>query len=684
VNWALPLLLAVIPLTTAWLLRHVQQFDDQYITYTYAHSLAAGQGFSYNGGWVLLGTTTPGWTLVLALLAWLFPWVSIPTLGHLVGGLCAAATVWLLSLCGRQTGYVFAGLAMAALVAFDPLFPWVMGFEYPMLLMFCVLSLVLVLQRRYELGAVAAGLALITRYDAAIFVVLLALWVTWQERRILWRPLLILVVVFGTWLAYAYFTFGSILPAALDVKQAHGALNSWPRLDVGFWRWFTLRSSEHFSQLVLACLGLLAVGLVGMALHRAAWLLPIMAWGVLYVLFYLEIGVAFYVWYFVPVWFVLMVSATGSAGVLSAWHVTTNNLPPWRQTEVWLMRAVVSAAVLAVVGLAADEYGRGMLGRKLQVPAFELYTQTGQWLKQNTPPDTKVGFIEVGYIGFYSQRPIVDALGLVTPGIVPFLLKQDFQGILAQFQPEYYLRNTAQDDWLITQVLRTMWFQEHYSLVHQITVNDYPGTMMIYRWRNEESLSGAANASAIPSGTLSPSATDKDENPDQKRARYARLLSEEHDATVRFQILMEWAIMERFQPNLPAATDLLEQALRLRPQDVEAHANYGAVLLDAGRPADAAREFEIVVRLNPQHFWGYYFGGLAYQRTGRLPEALTALQRSVDLAPDVASQRNAVLDVLAVAAQSQDCVVARSFAQRFPAFAVDLPETPRVFLAACP
>jgi tetratricopeptide (TPR) repeat protein len=348
------------------------------------------------------------------------------------------------------------------------------------------------------------------------------------------------------------------------------------------------------------------------------------------------------------------------------------------------MRAVVSAAVLAVVGLAADEYGRGMLGRKLQVPAFELYTQTGQWLKQNTPPDTKVGFIEVGYIGFYSQRPIVDALGLVTPGIVPFLLKQDFQGILAQFQPEYYLRNTAQDDWLITQVLRTMWFQEHYSLVHQITVNDYPGTMMIYRWRNEESLSGAANASAIPSGTLSPSATDKDENPDQKRARYARLLSEEHDATVRFQILMEWAIMERFQPNLPAATDLLEQALRLRPQDVEAHANYGAVLLDAGRPADAAREFEIVVRLNPQHFWGYYFGGLAYQRTGRLPEALTALQRSVDLAPDVASQRNAVLDVLAVAAQSQDCVVARSFAQRFPAFAVDLPETPRVFLAACP
>jgi tetratricopeptide (TPR) repeat protein len=168
------------------------------------------------------------------------------------------------------------------------------------------------------------------------------------------------------------------------------------------------------------------------------------------------------------------------------------------------------------------------------------------------------------------------------------------------------------------------------------------------------------------------------------RVLYADLLHGELEPANRFKILMEWAIMERFQSNPSTAIDLLEQALQLRPDDIEAHANYGAVLLDANRPGDAAKQFEIVVSKAPEHFWGYYFGGLAYQRTGRLDEALVALQRSVDLAPDETSQRNAALGVLEVAAQARNCAAARSFAKRFPVVAAGSGETIQAFLAACP
>ena len=83
---------------------------------------------------------------------------------------------------------------MAALLAFDPLFPWVMGSEYPLLLMLCTLSFVLVLRRRYDVAAATAALALITRYDGAIFIGILTLLVLWREGRIPWRPLFLLEV----------------------------------------------------------------------------------------------------------------------------------------------------------------------------------------------------------------------------------------------------------------------------------------------------------------------------------------------------------------------------------------------------------------------------------------------------------------------------------------------------------
>ena len=43
-------------------------FDDTYITFRYALNLASGFGFVYNIGERVLGTTTPLWTVVLALM----------------------------------------------------------------------------------------------------------------------------------------------------------------------------------------------------------------------------------------------------------------------------------------------------------------------------------------------------------------------------------------------------------------------------------------------------------------------------------------------------------------------------------------------------------------------------------------------------------------------------------------
>src|SRR5512141_947816 len=58
-------------------------YDDPFITYRYAQNLAEGHGFVYNLGQRTLSTTTPLFTILLALLSFL-P-VDMPTQAIVIG-----------------------------------------------------------------------------------------------------------------------------------------------------------------------------------------------------------------------------------------------------------------------------------------------------------------------------------------------------------------------------------------------------------------------------------------------------------------------------------------------------------------------------------------------------------------------------------------------------------------------
>ena len=67
-------------------------YDDAWITYRYAYNLAAGDGFVYNTGERVFGTSAPGYALVLALLSLPNPeWVPTVSAGLCVLSLVAAA-----------------------------------------------------------------------------------------------------------------------------------------------------------------------------------------------------------------------------------------------------------------------------------------------------------------------------------------------------------------------------------------------------------------------------------------------------------------------------------------------------------------------------------------------------------------------------------------------------------------
>jgi tetratricopeptide (TPR) repeat protein len=173
-------------------------------------------------------------------------------------------------------------------------------------------------------------------------------------------------------------------------------------------------------------------------------------------------------------------------------------------------------------------------------------------------------------------------------------------------------------------------------------------------------------------------------DPQLARSLYAQALATADDPGPRFDILMEWGIFERFQANPQRAIELLEQALLLQPDHGEAHANYGAVLLDAGRLDEAIREFAFVIGKNPDHYWAHYYTAVAYQRGSRLPEAVTAAERAAGLPVDAELRSQAIQLAVAAAIRMGDCAQLQRIAQRYQPLPLSQQEAVARMLAGCP
>jgi len=50
---------------------------------------------------------------------------------------------------------------------------------------------------------------------------------------------------------------------------------------------------------------------------------------------------------------------------------------------------------------------------------------TAHWLAENTPPDALVAAHDIGAIGYFAERPLLDLAGLITPEIIPLLADEN-------------------------------------------------------------------------------------------------------------------------------------------------------------------------------------------------------------------------------------------------------------------
>lgn len=374
---------------------HDYGFDDPYITYRYAANLANGYGLVYNQNEPILSTTAPFYAIVLALPArvgWSIPLTSnmLSALSHGFGALA----LYLLGRLGRTP------IAAAAALLLYPLTPNMLaafGNEIAIMNALILWGYVAAFVNYPVLAGLLLAGATLIRSDAALATAILALLLVRRgDYTFLTRLMITYVVAVTPFIIAAWVYYGSPLPITLGTKRSQLQITG----SQSFFAGLLLQLQELATNpLFWPTFALTPLGL-WFAIRRPSPLSLPLTWGLLHALAYSLLGVTNYFWYYGPLMLALAVAtALGAQSI--------GSLPYPRLA--FLLTAILCLAIF-VGQMAALRYFI-----TTPDPRLAPYRAAGEWIRQNTPPDASIGSLEVGIIGFYSQRYIIDFAGLIQP-----------------------------------------------------------------------------------------------------------------------------------------------------------------------------------------------------------------------------------------------------------------------------
>jgi len=447
-------------------------YDDPFITYRYAANLQKGLGFVYNQNERVLSTTTPLFTILLALLGNLWP--DLPQLANFIGAIGLAMGglfLWDLAHTWRSPLIGWCGLL------FYPTFPLLvstLGSEIPLYLAFCLGAFASYTRGRHLLTTFLVALATLTRPDGILLGITLAIhYILLERRRYSLEVMAVFLGMTLPWVFFAWAYFGTSLPVTLAAKQQQGIMEISQQFIPGFLDIFRYYSWQPY---------LLAAGLaiVGIFMFRRArhWAL-LLAWTTLYFLAYSALGVSGYFWYYAPLvpGFIVLLGL-GISVIKEYFALEQTSFR--RIVTTMLFLGLVSAQTYQLWQLQQHRiYGLYMEN------LMDMYTVVGEWLYDNTPPQATVGTLEVGIIGYYSQRPMIDFAGLIQPEVSDqFARYTSYEDsalwAVERYRPDYLVLYEKQFP-----QLEEGYVNQHCEIVQKFLGNSYdnPISMVVYSCR---------------------------------------------------------------------------------------------------------------------------------------------------------------------------------------------------------
>lgn len=397
--------------------------DDAWIHQTYARNLAIHGKWAFLLGESSGGSTGPLWGFLLAIphLLRIGPYVGTYLLGFF--------SLWAVALLGA---YLFGLLSpeqkskriwVGVLLALEWHLAWAAGsgmetLLFITLILACFVQLASPKTNWLALG-VLIGLSVWVRPGGMTLLAPagLSLWIKEHPSRQKFlhvsELMLGFALLFVPYLAFNQAVAGDWWPNTFYAKQAEYAILRQTPL----WR-----RALNLGLLPLVGVGVLVFpGFVLFFLKLAregkwSWLMGAL-WGLGYV--------GLYAWrlpvtyqhgrYLIPVVPVLII--WGMAGLLRWVRPGAEAFSKRLFSRVWVLSLVVVGAVFWARGASAYAHDVAIIESEMVYMA--------QWVAENTPSDALVAAHDIGALGYFGGRDILDLAGLVSPEVIPFIRDED-------------------------------------------------------------------------------------------------------------------------------------------------------------------------------------------------------------------------------------------------------------------
>jgi len=640
--------------------------DDSYITYRYARNIINGQGPVFNPGERVEGYTNFLWLMLLASLGIVgVPFTVIIPLSQIIGLGCAVATLVLFFFFIQRHSRgpaPFSFLALLLLAANGAFAYWsVSGMEtglFTLLLAGAFLSYLEPASTRNQvLTSTLLGLAGLTRPEGGLFwavVVghfILARLVIEKSRAFnrtnlqrlgaLVLPFILLVVPHYSWrLSYYHRLFPNTFYAKTGLSLSY--LKSGIEYLVTFYKAYGLwgavlvvplvrfiiqkrlrpDSPLFFALLVLVSHSLYTIAVGGDVLRIWRFFVPVL------MLFYFFLAEGVWAW--------CRPRAIATLVILGLAVITFLGpfAQPLRAGTTWLRNV----------------RGQILWNRQMENGLVAKMSATGRWLKRHLAEDEWFACTTIGAVSFYSERNMIDMLGLTDSTIA--LHPEDILGTRVywkerNYNTRYLLERKPRYIYFSTGMKPSAAAERALFLRTRFRVGYFPCPVTIPEgraWFEEVIYKAKPGAESLPLETpgVNPEFVDLYNHAfnmmrvgrDTAIATFRKCLKL---APADFAYPYEWLgqlYLEAHQPQ--TAIDYLKKAVALDDWCITAHLLLGTNFAREGDLAQAADHFAAVVRYAPDYYEGYANLSVVLLRLGNYPAAESVLVQAVARFPDIA------------------------------------------------
>jgi arabinofuranosyltransferase len=396
------------------------EVDDGLIYRRYVENALTLGVFLYNKGEYYNALSSPLYSYLLLGGSYLFH--SIETIEWLIATLSFFAIILLSAKIFAKQFAILPLLIFLTLLAGSSV--WYRTFTLESLLFLALLLTNIYLLTRDRISPIAMVFLILARNEG-VFLFLTAIRKLWREKRSFRSATTLLAGLFvGVVFGFQWWYFGAPLPATLTAKIAQGTSGYWgsPPLFLRvtyLLEWYNL---TWFSPGVLLVILLMIAGLKSAWQFEGSKLLLLTV--ACQTLFYTALNIPSYHWYYVPHLYCVWMLITFGITVLSK-HLARYGYARF-------------VPILLGLWIAGNQLSATM--RELTMERSpHIYRSIGTWLRTNTPPDAQIAAVEVGALGYYSKRYIIDIIGLVSPKNAGYLARRDMRGWLTSYSPDYIL-----------------------------------------------------------------------------------------------------------------------------------------------------------------------------------------------------------------------------------------------------